>query len=205
MIKVLVPTTPKRRARVIEFLNSCLDNAGIEHEVVIFENQLGGFVKAIRAMVDRLEDDDPIVLMNDDVTFGKDWLKILYEGFMSRPGIELAQSREMCNPMPYHNNQAVLPMGRPAFFRKFAYRGYHHNFVDWEWTEIANQRGSYLYVPESIIYHNHWTFGKSTRDETYLTQAPYFDTDEALFHKRFNESNGFKEWRNLDGYTKLDA
>jgi GT2 family glycosyltransferase len=146
-------------------------------------------------MVEDCKDDDLVVLMNDDMVFGKDWLKILLEAFEKDTKIELAQSQEMNNPEK--TDKAVTPMGYAGWFKKYVCWEYKHNYIDQEWTEVAKAMGSFLYVPESKIYHNHWSFGKSERDATYLEQMKDFEQDKDLYNERYALSNGFKNMENL--------
>jgi hypothetical protein len=90
-------------------------------------------------------------------------------------------------------------------FLKYCHAGYWHNFCDWEWYYIAKARGKFLYVPESKMIHEHWSVGKAERDETYLLQAPYFETDSDLFWTRWALSDGFKKWETLDGSSSLET
>jgi hypothetical protein len=192
MIKVLIPTTKRRRNILYRCMENCVENAGIDHEIVVYENDVG-YVKALLTMINGCKDEDVVVLLNDDILFGKDWLYILNDSFL---GVELVQSREMNNPES--SDLAVTPMGYAGWFKKYAHSGYHHNFIDKEWTDIAKARGSYLYVPDSHIYHEHWSFGKSDRDDVYLEQMKWFELDKNLYNERFALSNGFKDLDKLE-------
>jgi hypothetical protein len=79
------------------------------------------------------------------------------------------------------------------WFKKNVCWDYSHNFIDQEWTEVAKQQDAFLYVPDSHIYHNHWSFGKSERDATYMGQMKDFELDKDLYNERYALSNGFKD------------
>jgi len=189
MVKVLIPTTKERRPILNRFIRSCDDNAGVPHQIVSFENDVG-YVNALKLMVENCKDDDVVVLMNDDMVFGKDWLKILIEAYVKSTRVEIAQSQEMNNPNP--TDLAITPIGKAGWFKKYACWEYKHNYIDREWTDIAKARGTYLYVPESQIYHNHWSFGKSEKDATYNTQTKYFELDKDLYNERYALTDGFR-------------
>ena len=195
MVKILVPTTVGRRKRMAQFIASCGDNAGMPHQVIVFENALGGYVKAIRLLAATCKPDDIIMAANDDIVFGKNWLKILYTAFMGAfPDLD---GLAMGDDGIHGDKHATLPLMTAGNFLKYCHAGYWHNFCDWEWYYIAKARGKFLYVPESKMIHEHWSVGKAERDETYLLQAPYFETDSDLFWTRWALSDGFKKWETL--------
>lgn len=199
MIKILVPTTKQRRERMHQFIASCSDNAGMEHQIVVFENALGGYVKAIRTLAATCSPTDIIMAANDDISFGKDWLKILYTALINAfpDGYGMAMGDDGI----HGDKHATLPLVRADMFLQTCHGGYWHNFCDWEWYHIAKARGKFIYVPEAKTIHEHWSNNKAERDETYLLQVPYFETDKDLFWERYALSDGFKNWESLEGYA----
>jgi GT2 family glycosyltransferase len=107
MVKILIPTVKERRNILHRCMESCGDNAGIQHQIIVYENNVG-YVLAIKEMLYRCHDDDLVVLMNDDVEFGKDWLRILRDTFLFS-NAKIAQPQEMNNPKK--EDKAVSPMG----------------------------------------------------------------------------------------------
>ena len=193
LVKVIIPTTPQRRGLLFKAITSCLDNAGMEHEIVIFENNGIGVVKAISMMLEGLQDSDIVAIGNDDIVFGKDWLKILYGALLSNPDKRLFEAREMNNPN--RDTEIGTPLFTIGFWKEYWHNGYFHNFVDTEMNMRAKNKGVWMRVPDSITYHNHWSFGKSDRDSTYLAQMEHWELDKDLFNERYALSDGF---RNMD-------
>lgn len=187
MVKILIPTTKERRPILHRCMESCGDNAGMPHQIIVYENN-EGYVMALKEMIYSCYDEDIVVLINDDIVFGKDWLRILFDAFS---GVGIAQPQEMNNPVK--EDKAVTPIGLAGWFKEYAHFGYKHNYIDQEWTDVAKQRGTFLFVPDSHIYHNHWSFGKSERDSTYLEQMKDFEFDKDLYQERFALSSGFKD------------
>lgn len=63
------------------------------------------------------------------------------------------------------------------------YPGYHHNYVDTEFREVACKRGVFDKAPLSVVEHKHWTSG-AKMDDTYQ-QSMNRDSDDArTFHAR---------------------
>lgn len=64
------------------------------------------------------------------------------------------------------------------------HRGYHHNYVDTEFSETAKKRGVFTICPESIVEHLHYSYGKSKMDETYQKTTSRVNQDSALYASR---------------------
>lgn len=178
MITIVIPTTKERRERLQLTVEAIRNNSNYPHRILIYENEDGGWVKAALNAIDGIS--GPICFMSDDMIPQKDWLKLLMDKY----------DNNFVYPDDGINNGSVatVQLCDADYFRKYMFPEYHHNFGDTELTEIARIQGKLIYVPESKIIHNHWTKG-ANRDNTYLTQVPYFEHDKNLFNSR--KSNNF--------------
>lgn len=64
------------------------------------------------------------------------------------------------------------------------HRGYHHNYVDTEFSKTAMKRGMYIACPESVVEHRHFSYNKSPLDDTYKKTLSRVDQDRALYESR---------------------
>lgn len=190
MIYICIPTTPDRHNRLKELIDSIHEHTqNIEHTVVFYPNELGGWVKAVHRMLEGI--DGYVVLLGSDVVVKKDWLRILWDRFIAvfPDGSGAAQ--------PYDEiNRGMLcqhPLAHSRTIKKYLYKGYIHNFSDNDMTETLLRDGKYLYVPESKIEHKHFIIGKAEKDKTYemVFNKENWEKDHALFLTR--KQNGFKE------------
>lgn len=189
MIKVCIPTTPGRRVRLLECIKAVQDNSNYPHELVVFENQLGGWVAAVREMVKDLGE-DPVVVIGDDVLPQPDWLKILVVAYQKKfPNQDgLVQPDDGS-----HNGRiASYPMATPQYLRRWIYSGYVHNWADKELKKVSEAQGHYLFVPEAKTIHRHHEVYPELYDETYALQKDTEPKDKELYRQRETASNGYR-------------
>lgn len=61
-----------------------------------------------------------------------------------------------------------------------AHEGYHHAYVDQEWSYVARKRGMLHYAPDCLIEHLHPVFGKGEPDHIYELGNAHNDEDREL-------------------------
>lgn len=61
--------------------------------------------------------------------------------------------------------------------------GYHHNYVDTEFREVACKRGVFAKAPLSVVEHKHWTAG-AKMDTTYQQSLQKDSVDAQTFRAR---------------------
>jgi hypothetical protein len=179
-VNVILPSTPERRVRRRECLTSLIQTAGIPINLVIYESEGEGWVKAVHQALEGLT--GLSIIIGDDMTFEPNWLRILafayLKQFPNRDG--LAQPYDEI----HHGDLAVCPFATAEILREGIFEGYKHNFSDTELTKRMKDKGKYVYVPEAIVHHNHFLLGKSDIDETYKQNQKWYEVDKALFIER---------------------
>lgn len=189
MIKVCIPTTPERRQRLLDCVRAVQENSNYPHELVVFENLLGGWVGAVRGMIKDLGE-DPVVVIGDDTIPQSDWLKILVSAYAERfPNNDgLAQPDDGS----HKGRIASYPMATPQFLLRWIYSGYKHNYADKELKNVAQSRGLYLWVPESKVVHRHYEVHPELYDSTYALQQKTRSGDQALYSQRSRVSSNYQ-------------
>lgn len=61
-----------------------------------------------------------------------------------------------------------------------AHEGYHHAYVDQEWSYVARRRGMLHYAPDCLIEHLHPLWGKGETDHIYELGNAHNDEDREL-------------------------
>jgi len=184
-VTILIPTTPERRERLQQTIESIREHTTLPYKLTIYENNYEGYVKAIHTLLDGV--DGLVWCLNDDVILKNDAVKILCDKF-----IELyPKYNGLLQPKDgiQEGNVATLPFCHSKIMKTLTHEGYHHNFADQEFTMRMNAAGLYTYVPEAVVEHNHWINGKAEQDRTYSDSQILFQKDQELFANRLQ--NGF--------------
>lgn len=189
MIYIVIPTTPVRRARLQELIESIYKNTkDIEYSIVIFENELGGWVPAVHKALEGIS--GYVVLLGSDVVVEEGWLKTLWDRFIAT----FPDGSGAAQPFDEIHNGGLCqhPLAHSDTIKKYLHSGYVHNYSDNEMTERLIADGKYLYVPEAKIEHKHFINGKAERDATYdiVFNKESYRKDAMLFANR--KKNGFK-------------
>lgn len=188
MIYICIPTTPVRRERLKELIASIYEHTtDIQHTIVIYENNDGGWVKAVDNMLKGIN--GYVVLLGSDVVVKEKWLSTLWERFIK----VFPNGDGAAQPYDEINNGRLCqhPLAHSDTIKKYLHLGYIHNFSDNDMTEQLLRDGKYLYVPESRIEHKHVVNKKAPMDETYevIFNKESIEKDKNLFLER--RKNGF--------------
>lgn len=182
-ITIIIPTTPDRRPRLLELLDSIEKNtADMSYVVAPYENELGGWVPAVHAAISGMGDDEFVVLLGSDVVVQQGWLSTLWRAFCERfPDRDgAAQPFDEIN----HGRLCQHPLAKVSTIRKYLDPRFIHNYSDNWMTECLVRDGKYLYVPEAKIEHRHFINGKAKRDKTYdaVFNKENWAKDQALYN-----------------------
>ena len=130
-----------------------------------------------------------LLLVGDDVQFHPGW---------ESAALRVAQDYPVVSTNDGHRDDLHLLAIHPMFSRKYldeqgatvdgpgtlAHEGYHHNYVDQEWSYVARKRGVLGYAPDCLIEHLHPLWGKGEEDHIYELGAAKADEDKALCVER---------------------
>lgn len=130
--------------------------------------------------------DEPwLLLVGDDVRFHEGWEEAALAA-MGHGGVISTNDG--------HRDDLHLLAVHPIFQRTYldtlgatvdgpgtlAYEGYHHAYVDQEWSYVARKRGMLHYAPDCLIEHLHPLWGKGEVDHIYELGNAHNDEDREL-------------------------
>ena len=127
MIYICIPTTPERRERLAELVQSIHENTkDMKYSIVVYENEDGGWVKAVHNMLQGI--DGYVVLLGSDTVVTKYWLSNLWRGFWAAfpCGDGVAQPHDDINK----GRLAQHPLGHSKTILKYLDTDFIHNFSD---------------------------------------------------------------------------
>jgi len=185
----------QRREKRQDCLDSIYLYGEIEHSIFVFENLLGGWVPAVRAMMKMLPPEAQCFIMGDDERIAEGCLPALHKAFNEKfpdgDGIVWPD-----DGFSHRDELACFPYATAGYFLKWMYSGYNHAFVDNELAIVARNRDKYMYVEEAKIVHP-----VRTPDETYELNAKTAESDKILYEDREGRSKSFTdlsliEWDN---------
>lgn len=195
-IVVCVPTTPGRKERLKECLAAIEENSkNVDYELFVFENELGGWVAAVREMMNRLPKDQLVVIIGDDCIPQPNWLRPLVDKFNEKfPDKDgLAQPDDGI----WGGRIASYPVATAGYLLDWIYPGYVHYYADEELATAAREQHKYLYVPNSKVVHRGGD-DKELWDETYEKESKFGNQDKLLFDHRRESSNHYTSLEKID-------
>lgn len=182
---VLIPTTKERRDKLDLLIPRIRESAGMNHLLVIYENNDGGCAIAQLNAIKSLADDDHMIILNDDMwPMTESWLKILYDKFLET--FPDGQGIIQPNDCIQRGKVAVSPFTTVGFYRKYFPTEFLHNFSDTVLTDRARKMGKYAYIRDVVIEHRHWKKGDEL-DETYKISNKTYARDRELYIKMNNQ------------------
>ncbi len=130
-----------------------------------------------------------LLLVGDDVAFTPGWeqaaLTAAHEG-----DAMVVSTNDGSGRHEILSQLAVHPMFARAYIDKvgasadgpgtIAHEGYHHWYVDQEWSLLARARGQLVYAPEALIVHLHPAWGTGVDDPIYQLAQQGAEADKAL-------------------------
>lgn len=126
-----------------------------------------------------------LLLVGDDVRFHEGWEEAALEA-MGHGGVISTNDG--------HRDDLHLLAVHPIFQRTYldtlgatvdgpgtlAHEGYHHAYVDQEWSYVARKRGMLHYAPDCLIEHLHPLWGKGEVDHIYELGNAHNEEDREL-------------------------
>ena len=179
-INICITTTAGREIRLTKCLTAIEQNSNYPYILSLYtDKELTGCIKPTRLMLESLNPNHLAIVLNDDMVPEKDWLKILVHEYTKRfPNYDgLAQPKDTIQ----NGSIATCPMATPKFLLEHWRPEYHHMFGDTELTERAKYLKKYLYVPESVVVHEHLT---EQQDPNYQHANKWTDIDHATYKER---------------------
>lgn len=130
---------------------------------------------------------DALVLGNDDLWWGDNWLTEALAALETLPDCDGLVGLNDCAPIERDFATFYL-MTRRYCAREnggvLACPHYQHNYIDPEACARAIRAGRYVYADKAIVDHRHWLWGKSNKDSTYAEIDPTLEADRAMYEKR---------------------
>ena len=179
-INICITTIAGREERLKKCIDAIEKNSNYKYILSIYKDfELKGCVGPTRLILSSLNPDKLAIVLNDDMVPQKDWLKILVERYIQA----FPQNDGLAQPQDtiQNGNIATCPMATPKFFLEHWRQEYHHMYGDTELTERAKILGKYLYVPESVVVHEHLS---ESEDPNYKHANKWYGIDHETYAKR---------------------
>lgn len=181
MINIVIPTTPERVDRCNELIKSIQENThDVEYRIIVFPNNLGGWVPAVLRAIEDLHPCIPVWLLGSDCIVENNAVKILYDKW-------LEDDTKILEPFNELHGGALCqhPFTQPGNIEKYLDSRFTHWFSDNWFDDQARRDGKLVYVPEAKIEHRHFINGKAPRDKTYETifNPGTIEKDRLLYEK----------------------
>jgi hypothetical protein len=136
---------------------------------------------------------DWLLLVGSDVLFRAAWWDHALSVAKSH-GASVVATNDMLNDDVRNGRLATHPVMRRSYVAEhgaswdgpgtIAHEGYHHWYVDAEWSTVALQRGVLSTALSSVVEHLHPLIGKAPMDAVYELGQKHQKTDAALFAAR---------------------
>lgn len=151
LLKILIPTTRERRDRLEVCIRTIRMHTTIPHMVVVFENNLGGFVPAIHTML--AEVNGPVWCIRDDTVVVDDAIDRMYQKYTELYPTGNGAVQPTNEP---HDKIDTMPLCDANTMRMYAYRGYTDStFATCELVEIMTGLGLCSHASDCSVRHLH--------------------------------------------------
>ena len=165
---IIIPTTPERRERVKETLQSIEDNSkNVNYEVIVYENEDGGWVPAVHNALDKnnIKDDDLVWLLGSDCVLEEGCTQILLDTFQRN----FPDGEGIVEPWDVFGDGRLSqhPLTKAKYIRKYLDKRFTHWYSDNWFTEQALDDHKLVFANLARIDHKHFLNGKADKDKTY--------------------------------------
>lgn len=137
-----------------------------------------------------------LLFVGDDVRFRPGWLDQALD-VADRYEADVVATNDLLNPRTMAGTLATHPVIRRRYIDEVGaswdgpgsvcHEGYHHLFVDDEWTMAAQLRGVFQAALGSHVEHLHPYGGKAAMDDVYRLGEQRHEEDALLFQRRVQE------------------
>lgn len=126
------------------------------------------------------------IIANDDFNFHKEWDTKALEAIKGYGvcGLNDGYSGSFTQITLVDRNYIQTQSGVVDEPNTLYHRGYHHNYVDTEFSQTAQKRGMFTICHDAVVEHKHYTFNKSKIDDTYKKTITRVTQDSALYESR---------------------
>jgi hypothetical protein len=133
-----------------------------------------------------------LLLAGDDVKFHPGWLDQAQAAAAGGAGV--VGTNDLHNPVVTSGERATHLLVRRSYVdeqgaswdgpKTVCHEGYRHWFVDNEITEVAKQRGTWVFARHAWVEHLHPLWGLADDDATYALGREHVTADRELFETR---------------------
>lgn len=179
-INILIPTTPGRYNRLLDTINSISDGNYPYYVIHKYTNNIG-YVKAVKFLLEHYEPEDIVFIVNDDVKFEKDSLKLMYEAF-NKDRTKIYQPND---GIWLTGGCATFPLALKSTILEYMCFEYYHYCADLEMHARALKDNRFEFVENAKVTHLHpCRFPEFQKDETYRIEEKFIEKDDLLYYKR---------------------
>lgn len=134
--------------------------------------------------------DEPLLLFGaDDLRFHRGWYGIA-RGATANHGV--VSTNDWCQPRVASGELATHPLVKRSYAELETWDGspgplcelYPHEYVDREFSEVAQMRGEFTYAPLAIVEHLHPMVGKAPMDKLYSRMRPRMRAGSKIYRRR---------------------
>jgi hypothetical protein len=180
VVIIAIATIHGRENRLQKCLDAIKENTDFPHITSIYyDTELQGCVGPTRKMLSTFHPHNAVIVLNDDMIVQKNWLSILVSEYRAVFGnaIGLAQPNDTLK----NGTLASCPFSCPAFLLEHWRPEYHHMYGDTELTHRVKYLKKYLYVPKSVVRHEHLS---ESKDPNYRHANKWWDIDTKTYNER---------------------
>lgn len=139
----------------------------------------------------RLVEDEWVLLGADDLRFHPGWFDACLD-VAYRTDACVVGTNDMGNSRVVAGNHSTHPLVHRDYLGcgtidedgKILHEGYWHNYVDDEFVQTAQARGTFAPARFAYVEHLHPNWGKGRDDATYRRGLERFDDDRRLYEQR---------------------
>lgn len=132
-----------------------------------------------------------VLLAADDVSFHPGWAEAALRVHTETNACVIA-TNDLGNPEVMAGRHATHPFVSAEYLEcgtideggKILHEGYTHQFVDNEFCQTAQWRGTWAAAQDSHVEHHHHAWGKAETDEVYQKGEAGYAEDSQLYHSR---------------------
>jgi hypothetical protein len=165
-----------------------------EGAVIVISRYGSSFPRKAQYAYEEMAPTTWVFLCGDDVSPKDGWWREAMKVAEMEPDACLISTNDLHNPFVTAGIHATHPIIKTSWIDEcgaswdgpgsIAHMGYHHAYVDNEWTEKAKMDDVFAPALASIVEHRHPTWGTAPWDDTYGRGIEKYAEDGLLFETR---------------------
>ena len=182
-----IDDTDKWTSRIDILPNFLLNSSQIMH-IEVLKNNNKSAIEAINFAAARCSG-DLIIVVSDDFDCLEHWDTLLLQVLEDKSDF-CAKTADGLQP-----TLITMPIMDRIYYERYGYiyhPDYNHMFADQELTSVALMTGKYIKL-DLIFPHNHYTTGKTPKDEINIKNDLTWRQGETLFNERLKTNFGITE------------